>query len=356
MNITAACAVLLAVAAFAPSTPVTTEAPLQAFGSDTSPGASAPAAAAPPADSPPAASLPAVEVDSLIGLEAAIHQHEHHIIITADLDAGSIPKNVDVRDPAESGTVIEGATRDIALINLQFRIVDDSATGAVHDITVRNLTMHGRVSDLVALSGEQTRPGGVGTNYEAISVRGARYVTIDQVTAYDTTDDLMSVTRQADQVTISNCDLYYTREFANIDPAIEWNWSSGLQPLAEERLGLIVGNKPSDSYFSTGLLHVTLSNNHIGSLVRGRPLLRGYVQVIGNTFDNTAPDGHQYAAIEVGSGGYVVVTGNTFDHSNNPIMVHLNDPADPYSLHESNNTYLEITGSTAPEYDAGPVG
>ncbi|MBT1631565.1 hypothetical protein [Curtobacterium flaccumfaciens] len=309
--------------------------------------------------SPSGASLaeisgPVSDVATVPEFQAAVQQHAHHIVITADLEGGAIPTMVDIRDPGNSNTLIEGINSSITLVNLQLRIIDDTATGAVHDITVRNLTSHGRISDLVGLSGSQTKPGGVGTNYEAVSVRGARNITIDHITAYDFTDDLMSVAVKADNVTISNSNLYYTRAFADIDPSIKWDWGYGAQPLADERLGIIVGYQPADSYFANGLLHVTLSNNHIGPLVRGRPLLRGYVRVLNNTFDNTAAGSKQYAAIEVGSGGYVVVSGNTFDHSNNPIVVHLNSPGDQYRLYESANTFINTTGVTDPGQGAPP--
>ncbi|KZX22287.1 pectate lyase [Rathayibacter tanaceti] len=283
-------------------------------------------------------------VATVDALRTALRNNAHHIVITATLDGGPVPITVDVRNPSNSNTIIEGSAPSIELINIQIRVIDGTVTGAVHDITIRNLTIHGRISDLEALTGADTRPHGAGTNYEAISVRGARDVTIDAITAYDTTDDLMSVTKGADRVTISNSNLYYTKAFKDISPSVKWDWGFGFQPLADERLGILVGAQAADSYLKTGLLHVTLSHNHIGSLVRGRPLLRGYVQVLDNTFDNTAADSNQYAAIEVGSGGYVVVGGNVFDHSHNPIVVHLDAASDPYQLYEGDNRFVGTTG------------
>jgi pectate lyase len=291
---------------------------------------------------------PTTRVASVAALRAAIAQHAHHIVITTSLYGGRSPIYVDVIDPAESGTLIEGATSAVELVNIQLRIYDLTYAGALHDVTVRDLTMHGRIQDLVALSGAATKPLGAGVNYEAISVRGAAHVTIDHITAYDTTDDLMSVSRGADDVTISNSTLSFSRAYADIDPRIRWDWGYGLQPLTSERLGILVGANAKDSYAATGHLHVNLLNDHIGPLVRGRPLLRGDVLVKGVTFDNTQAGSGQYAALEVGSGGRVIVEGCRFDHSNNPIAIHLDSPSDTYALFEGGNTFIGTTGTTAP--------
>ncbi|RIJ03308.1 pectate lyase, partial [Clavibacter nebraskensis] len=290
---------------------------------------------------------PTARVASVAALRDAIAQHVHHIVITTSLYGGTSPVYVDVLDSASSGTVIEGATPTVELVNIQLRIFDLTYAGAIHDVTVRDLTMHGRIQDLVALTGAATKPYGVGVNYEAISVRGAAHVTIDHIVAYDTTDDLMSVTRGADDVTISNSTFSYSRAYADIDPSITWDWGFGLQPLASERLGILVGANAKDSYAVTGHLHVNLVDDHIGPLVRGRPLLRGDVDVKGVTFDNTQAGSEQYAAIEVGSGGRVVVEGCEFDHSNNPIAIHLDSPSDTYALFEGGNTFIATTGTIA---------
>ncbi|WP_435080221.1 hypothetical protein [Clavibacter michiganensis] len=290
---------------------------------------------------------PTARVASVEALQAAITQHAHHIVITTSLYGGTSPVYVDVLDAASSGTVIEGATPTVELVNIQLRIFDLTYAGAIHDVTVRDLTMHGRIQDLVALTGAATKPYGVGVNYEAISVRGAAHVTIDHIVAYDTTDDLMSVTRGADDVTISNSTFSYSRAYADIDPSIRWDWGFGLQPLASERLGILVGANAKDSYAVTGHLHVNLVDDHIGPLVRGRPLLRGDVDVKGVTFDNTQAGSEQYAAIEVGSGGRVIVEGCRFDHSNNPIVIHLDSPSDTYALFEGGNTFTATTGTIA---------
>jgi len=286
-------------------------------------------------------------VASVQQLRDAISEHVHHIVITTSLYGGTSPIYVDVLDAASSGTLIEGATPTIELVDIQIRIYDLTYAGALHDVTVRDLTMHGRIQDLVALSGAATKPLGVGVNYEAISVRGAAHVTIDHIVAYDTTDDLMSVSRGADDVTISNSTLSFSRAFADIDPSIRWDWGFGLQPLASERLGILVGANAKDSYAVTGHLHVDLVDDHIGPLVRGRPLLRGDVDVKGVTFDNTQAGSEQYAAIEVGSGGRVVVESCRFDHSNNPIAIHLDAPGDTYALFEGGNTFVQTTGTIA---------
>ncbi|PPF85736.1 hypothetical protein C5C03_13350 [Clavibacter michiganensis] len=290
---------------------------------------------------------PTTRVASVDALRDAIAQHAHHIVITTSLYGGTSPVYVDVLDAASSGTVIEGATPTVELVNIQLRIFDLTYAGAIHDVTVRDLTMHGRIQDLVALTGAATKPYGVGVNYEAISVRGAAHVTIDHIVAYDTTDDLMSVTRGADDVTISNSTFSYSRAYADIDPSIRWDWGFGLQPLASERLGILVGANAKDSYAVTGHLHVNLVDDHIGPLVRGRPLLRGDVDVKGVTFDNTQAGSEQYAAIEVGSGGRVIVEGCKFDHSNNPIVIHLDSPSDTYALFEGGNTFTATTGTIA---------
>ncbi|AJM78175.1 hypothetical protein [Rathayibacter toxicus] len=289
---------------------------------------------------------PRTEANSVDTLANAVAQHAHHIVITKSLYGGPVPIQITLRDPKGSNTVIEGVNGTTKLINIQIRIIDNSYSGAIHDLIVRNLTLHGNISDLTNLSGSHTVAPGTGPNYEAVSIRGARNVLIDHITAYDTTDDLMSVTSQADQVTISNCTLFYSRSFADINPSIRWNWGFGPQPLAEERLGILVGKGRSDGYLYTNKLHVTLSHNHIGPLVRGRPLLRGNVHVVGNTFDNTQPHSGQYATIEVGSGGYVLVEKNTFDYSHNPIVIHLDSPNDPYALYvQNNNKFISTTGT-----------
>ncbi|MFT2712548.1 hypothetical protein [Clavibacter sp. Sh2036] len=287
-------------------------------------------------------------VASVDALRTAIAKHVHHIVITTSLYGGPSPVFVDVLDAASSGTLIEGATPTVELVNIQLRIYDHTYAGALHDVTVRDLTLHGRLSDLVALSGAATRPHGAGVNYEAISVRGAAHVTIDRIVAYDTTDDLMSVTRGADDVTISNSTFSYSRAYADIDPSIRWDWGFGLQPLASERLGILVGANAQDSYATTGHLHVNLVGDHIGPLMRGRPLLRGDVDVKGVVFDNTQAGSGQYAALEVGSGGRVIVEGCRFDHSNNPIAIHLDSPGDTYALFEGGNTFMQTTGTVAP--------
>ncbi|OUE23926.1 hypothetical protein BFL36_07015 [Clavibacter michiganensis] len=331
---------LLALTGTGPAAPASATAPAAAAAAATTSAAVASGSSATGAGA-------TARVASVDALRDAIAQHVHHIVITTSLYGGTSPIYVDILDAASSGTLIEGATPKVELVNIQLRIYDLTYAGALHDVTVRDLTMHGRIADLVALSGAATKPLGVGVNYEAISVRGAAHVTIDRIVAYDTTDDLMSVSRGADDVTISNSTLSFSRAFADIDPSIRWDWGFGLQPLASERLGILVGANAKDSYAVTGHLHVNLVDDHIGPLVRGRPLLRGDVDVKGVTFDNTQAGSEQYAAIEVGSGGRVIVEDCRFDHSNNPIAIHLDSASDTYALFEGGNTFIATTGTIA---------
>jgi len=185
----------------------------------------------------------------------------------------------------------------------------------------------------------------------------------------------MSISLASDKVTMSYCHLYFSSQWLNMSPNPLWNWvGNDYHSLASERLSMLIGKDYGDSYTYGGKgLHVTMHHNWFGPNLNGRPLMRGFVHLYNNYFDNT-PDPHsttitQYNANQIGSGSIIYSEGNYFYKTNNSNQVGLDDNVHTaHSFYERNNYYnsttgTSVTGTAYPNgtnfgygYSAEPVG
>lgn len=123
------------------------------------------------------------------------------------------------------------------LVDIQLRIYDHAYAGAPHDVTVRNLIPHGRISDPVALSGTRTKPCGAGGRELRDYLRARRCPRGRRPHRCGRHHQRPHVGgRWADDVTISNSTISYSRPYADINSSIRWDWDFGLQPSASGRL------------------------------------------------------------------------------------------------------------------------
>lgn len=167
----------------------------------------------------------------------------------------------------------------------------------------------------------------------------------------------MLISLQSDRVTVSYCHFYFTNEWVNMNPNPMWNWVGRYQDLASERLAMVIGANRNDSYEYGGKkLRVTMHHNWFGPNIKGRPLMRGYVHLYNNYFDNsTAPSGinsrgssqGQYNANQIGSGSVIYSESNYFYKTNQSNQIGLDSNGDKYSFFEKNNLYNQTTGNSA---------
>lgn len=103
-------------------------------------------------------------------------------------------------------------------------------------------------------------------------------------------------------------------------------------------------------------LHVTMHHNWFGPYMKGRPLMRGFVHLYNNYFDNsTAPSGtnaagysqQQYNANQIGSGSVIYSESNYFYKTNQSNQIGLDSSGDSYSFFERNNYYNSTTGTSS---------
>lgn len=301
----------------------------------------------------------AVTVTNLEELENAFAQKKHHIIISGTINGGSSLKTFTFADTGWNNTTIEGkAGTNPTLENIQLKFSGELLPEGtnINNVVIKNINFRGKISDLQKLSGKEILPGGSGTNYLGISLRRTTNAWIDHCTIFDTSDDLMSIALKSDYVTVSYCHFYFTNDWINMNPNPIWNWVGANQDLASERLAMVIGANKNDSYeYGGNKLHVTMHHNWFGPNIKGRPLMRGYVHLYNNYFDNsTTPDGtnsrgssqKQYNANQIGSGSVIYSESNYFYKTNQSNQVGLDSSSDKYSFYEKNNYYNATTGNS----------
>ncbi len=302
----------------------------------------------------------AVTVTNLQELENAFNAGKHHIVIKGNIYGGTKPKTFTFASTQWNNTTIEGAPGGGAVLqNIQIKFSGElqPAGTNIENVVVKNITFYGNIKDLQNLSGADTQPGGIGTNYLGVSFRRTSNILVDHVTMYNISDDLFLISQGSDYATVSNSHFYFTDSWLNMNPNPLWNWVGTNQDLASERLAMIIGSNKNDSYqYGGGKLHVTLHHNWFGPNMKGRPLLRGYVHMYNNYFDNsTQPSGknskgfpqEQYNAAQIGSGGNIFSEGNYFYRTNNSHQVGLDNSSDGYKFYERKNVYNQTTGTNA---------
>ena len=303
----------------------------------------------------------AVTVTTLSELQSAFNAGNHHIIISGNIYGGSSLTTLTFATTSWNNVTIEGASGGGAVLqNIQLKFSGELLpTGTnIENIVIKNITFYGRISDLQNLSGSAIQPGGTGTNYLGLSFRRTTNVWVDHCTIYNTSDDLMSISQKSDNVTVSYCHLYFTASWMNMNPNPIWSWISGSnQDLASERLAMVIGANAADSYTNGGnKLHVTMHHNWFGPYMKGRPLMRGFVHLYNNYFDNsTTPSGtnsqgtsqQQYNANQIGSGSMIYSESNYFYKTNQSNQIGLDSSSDPYTFYERNNFYNATTGTSA---------
>ncbi|MCT8389565.1 pectate lyase [Leuconostoc holzapfelii] len=302
----------------------------------------------------------AVVVKNLDQLQNAFNSNQHHIIIAGSIYAGNKPITFTFADKKWDNTTIEGQSgTNPTLVNIQLKFDGEMlpATQAISNIVVKNITFNGVISDLQKLTGNDIKPGGSGVNYEGISLRRINNAWISHNDFHDMSDDLFSISLHSDNITVSNNRFWFSNQWLNMNPNPNWNWIGDWHDLATERLTMVVGANGSDSYMQGGhKMHVTMHDNWFGPNLKGRPLLRGYVHVYNNYFDNSnQPTGNnssgfsqqQYNALQIGSGSYVLSENNTFYKTNNSHLIGLDKNGDAYKFLERNNIYNQVTGTNA---------
>lgn len=305
-----------------------------------------------------------VTVTTADELDSAIAKNSHHIVIKGHLYGGASLKTITLQDKTWDNTTIEGADGGAAeLENIQIKISGEKLDAGRHieNIVIKNITFHGKIADLQALPPQiQGTDNKAGVNYLGVSLRRVKNAWIDHCAFYDTSDDLFSIGLASDNITVSYNHFYFTDQWITMSPDPVWNWVGSDTDLAGERLAMVVGINKADSYaYDDKKLHVTLHHNWLGPNIRGRPLLRGWVHLYNNYFDNSkAPDGYnkgtdgksypmnQYNALQVGSGSYVVSESNAFYKTNNSNQLGLDADSDSYTFKERNNSYVETTGKS----------
>lgn len=302
----------------------------------------------------------AVTVTTLAELKAAFNAGKHHIIIQGNIYGGSGLTTLTFASTSWNNVTIEGASGGGAVLqNIQLKFSGEQlASGTnIQNVVIKNITFYGNISDLQRLSGSAIQPGGSGTNYLGLSFRRTSNVLVDHCTIYNTSDDLMVISQASDNVTVSYCHLYFTTSWLNMSPNPLWNWVGTNQDLASERLAIIIGANASDSYtYGGGKLHVTMHHNWFGPNMKGRPLMRGFVHLYNNYFDNSStPSGNnsagfsqqQYNANQIGSGSVIYSERNYFYKTNQSNQIGLDKSGDAYSFYERNNFYNATTGTSA---------
>jgi len=302
-----------------------------------------------------AGSLTPVTVTTLAQLQSAFNAGNRHIIVSGNIYGGAVPKTFPFSTTGWNNTTIEGAAGGQAVLqNIQLKFDGEllSGTTNIQNILVKNLTFYGNIAALQALPPSETdisvSGNHSGVNYLGVSFRRCTNVWVDHCTMYNISDDLWCFTQASDNGTISNCHFYFTSSWLNMSPNPLWNWVGNYQPLADERLAAVIGSNKADSYtYGSQKLHLTLHHNWFGSLMKGRPLTRGYGHYYNNYFDNGAAGSGQYNAIQIGSGSKVYSESNYFYKTNQSHQVGLDSSGDTFTFSERNNLYNATTGTSA---------
>jgi len=307
----------------------------------------------------------AVVVSTLSELKDAVDSGKHHIVVRGHIYGGPQLTTLNFNSTDWNNTTIEGeAGGKAALENIQLKFNAEKLPAGtyIENIKVANLTFFGRITDLQAMPqqvfGTDAKDG---INYLGVSLRRINNVLITHCAIYDTSDDLMSATQASDNITLAYNHFYFTDEWVKMEPDPVWNWVGKFQNLSNERLTMVIGMNPKDSFEVTGKLHATLHHNWFGPNLRGRPLLRGWVHAYSNYFDNSttpkgkrpAADGNvyansqQYNALQIGSGGTIYSESNSFFKTNVSHQIGLDKPTDNYQFFERDNVYAQTTGASA---------
>lgn len=317
----------------------------------------------------------AVTVTTLSELKAALDARKHHIIIDGHLYGGSGLTTLTFADTGWNNTTIEGASGGKAVLeNIQLKFSGQMLpTGTnIQNVVIKNITFRGRIADLQAMPTQVVgTSNNVGINYLGVSLRRVTNAWIDHCTFYDISDDLFSVSRASNYVTLSYNHFYFTDNWVKMDRDPVWNWVGNYTDLAGERLAMVIGANRDDSYsYGGNKLRITMHHNWFGPNMRGRPLMRGWVHAYNNYFDNSsAPSGmrvaadgnsygmQQYNALQVGSGGFVVSESNYFYKTNNSHQIGLDSSGDTYKFYERSNVYNATTGTsvTGSAFTGSPV-
>ncbi|MBU3075376.1 hypothetical protein [Clostridium estertheticum] len=302
----------------------------------------------------------AVTVNSLAQLQNAFNNGKHHIIVSGSISGGPSLTTLTFASTNWNNVTIEGARGGAAALqNIQLKFSGEQlSTGTnIQNIVIKNITFYGNISDLQKLSGANTQPRGTGTNYEGLSFRRCTNVLVKNCTIYNTSDDLISFSLLSDYITVSYCHFYFSTSWLNMSPDPIWNWVGKNQDLASERLAMVIGQNYTDSYtYGARKLHVTMHHNWFGPNMKGRPLMRGFVHLYNNYFDNNpASDGYnaagylqqQYNANQIGSGGVIYSESNYFYKTNQSTQIGFDDSTHTaYSYYEKNNSYVLTTGTS----------
>lgn len=196
---------------------------------------------------------------------------------------------IEVPDGYAAGTTGGGDATPITVSTAtDFKTAIAGNTPAV--IYVNGLLNVGNVSigsnkTVVGMTEESGLTGGMvrltGTNYiiqnltfgpasgDVMEVSGATKVFITKCSFRDCTDELLSIVRQSDFVTVSWCKFYFSQSHSHA-------------------FGSLIGNR-DDATADRGKLHVTMHHNWYGNGVRGRmPRVRyGHVHIYNNYFNST---------------------------------------------------------------------
>ncbi|MFC7521145.1 pectate lyase [Xanthomonas populi] len=308
----------------------------------------------------------AITVTTLPELQTAFNAKNHHIIIGGKIYGGPNLTTLNFSSTDWNNITIEGAAGGGAVLqNIQLKFSGEKLpTGVnIQNVVIRNISFFGNIGDLQALPDQvKGTSNNIGINYVGVSLRRISNAWIDHCDFYDMSDDLSSISMSSDYITLSYNHFYFSNIWVNMNPDPVWNWvDNNHHDLASERLAILVGYNKGDSYaYGDKKLHVTLHHNWFGPNLAGRPLLRGWVHLYNNYFDNstipsgtrTAVDGRsygkqQYNALQVGSGSIVVSESNYFYKTNNSNQIRLELPGDTYIFYEKKNVYEATTGNSA---------
>lgn len=313
-----------------------------------------------------------VTVRTLAELVAAFNAKKHHIIVAGAIYGGPTLTTLTFASTDWNNTTIEGAPGGAALLeNIQLKFSGEMLPAGVNieNIIVKNITFRGNIADLQALPPQEYNTvNNAGVNYLGVSLRRVTNAWIDHCKFYDISDDLMSVSKASDNVTVSYNHFYFTDAWLKMSPDPMWNWVGTPQDLANERLPMVIGGNRSDSYtYGTQALHVTLHHNRFGPNLKARPLLRGWIHAYNNFFDNgTSPGGvtaagagaTQYNAFQIGSGSVVYSESNYYYKTRHSNQIGLDSPNDKYSFYEKENFYNAVVDDKAlgGAFTVAPVG
>ncbi|TWT88352.1 Pectate trisaccharide-lyase precursor [Pseudobythopirellula maris] len=197
------------------------------------------------------------------------------------------PLNINVVGALNVGGVSVASNKTILGVGESAGLVGSLQLSGVSNVIVKNL--------------ELSNPSGVGEG-DVLTLRGSTNVWIDHNDIFNSTDGLLDIIRESDNVTVSWNEFYYTDEFAS-------NVNRG------HRYAMLIGNGDGATEDADNL-HVTLHHNHWGDNVHERmPRVRyGDIHAF-NEFYNS--QGNNYV-IRSAIGAEVLVENSVFENVNTP--------------------------------------